>query len=197
MIQALTLLIVATQLLSAISANPNIPASFRDNAVTVANYAIEVAEAELAKASAPAPVEEAPAPAPAPLPSFSGIKEPIPAPQPAPMPEVKKELTIVTDNARINQNGRYYDVYVRYTENGEQKAGVEVTISSDDQGYFNSNGTSGNPVTGVTRAGIGTKGDIGAHFQYMPQATGERTLTATAGGISTSIQSLGQVPVVQ
>ena len=192
MIQALTLLIVATQLLSAISASPNIPASFRDNAVTVANYAIEVAEAELAKASAPAPVEEAPAPAPTPLPSFSGIKEPIPAPQPAPMPEVKKELTLTMGGSFKNANGRFYDIYAYYTENGEQVKGVSVTISSDDDGYFTHNGKAGNPLVGATASNTGTKGDIGATYQYIPKATGERTITATANGITATLNLPGQ-----
>src|SRR3990167_327955 len=52
MIQALTLLITAMQLLTIVASSPNLSQSFKDNAIMVANTAITLAQSEIEKANA-------------------------------------------------------------------------------------------------------------------------------------------------
>lgn len=192
MASILTLLMAAVQLLTIVQGNPNLPQSFRDQAVAIANYSIEVANVELVKlntvstSTAPAPVT------PTPPPTLGSITVP-PTPTQQPMPEVSKEIRVVYDNTRTNQNGVYYDVYAFYLEDGQYKSDVDITFSSDDDGTFVGGGKAYNK-TGVarTRMGSGTTSNPAAHFQFTPKDVGERTIAVTANGVSATVKAPGQ-----
>lgn len=163
------------------------------------------------------------------------VVTPPPAPAPVPPPEVKKEFLIVgpfdnptTLEKGVYRNGAYcvsnYTGFpyesskvpqcsftIFYTENGEKKDGVPITISSDD-GYFytiyDNTRIKGNPLTAVSIKGS-TSGECTilrdyehpncVSFQYVPtskdvvtRTTGQnevsdfitRTITVSAMGIS-------------
>jgi len=129
------------------------------------------------------------------------------APKPEPVvivPEIKKEITIESNCGVGSKNGTDCSVYVYYWENGVKKSNDSITISSDDNGIFvgqgpayscsngeaaNDSGSQrkGNPLTCSTSRFLGN-----APFSYRPNATGTRTLTATANGVSGTATAKGQ-----
>ncbi len=115
------------QLLAIVSANPQLPQSFRDSAVTIANHAITTAQTELAKSPA--------APAPAIIevtnqPSFGSIPQTQPTIQS--MPEKVKEITLNIGQAGESDGVVSYEISAVYTENGQPVNGVPLTITVSD-----------------------------------------------------------------
>jgi len=115
-----------------------------------------------------------------------------PEPQPS-APDVKKELSVSVNGCNANQNGIYCAVQASYQEDGVEKPGILVTISSDDQGTFNSEGKANTnvQVTHWVNHIAGTRAL--AIFEYIPSATSSRMLTVTANGLTATTASPGQV----
>lgn len=125
--------------------------------------------------------------------------------------EIKKELNLSASACLINENGRFCDVEVFYSENGERKDVSAVMVSADDDGIFLSSSypglvCSGGVVidSGGTRKGSrltcstrpsGRDGKPVALFTYIPSAMGIRTITAVANGLTVKNTSPGQVSV--
>jgi hypothetical protein len=182
----LTLLISAVQLLTLAQSNPNLPQSFRDSAISLANYSIQVAQEaiknqsnEIATATVNIPVIE-------PQVNYGSVIQP----QTIIMPEVKKEIRINNLNRSINYEGAYYSFNASYLEDDKELPGISITISSDDDGKIQSNGIEyTKTATQITR-----KLDNAAWFQYLPKDEGMRTLTITANGITATTTLRGQAP---
>lgn len=106
------------------------------------------------------------------------------------VPEVKKELTLSADNCRFYATPFNCEVYIYYSENGVRKSGVEVTVSSDDEGIFQTTyKPDGNPITVITGGG---RGDQAAYLVYVPKGPDMRVITATANGITVTGKAHGK-----
>lgn len=188
--QALTLLMMAFQLLTVLATTPNLPPSFNETAIQIANSAIQVAREEIAKqpveVQATIPVVE------------QNVIEQITIYQPpiigqiAPqITHMEKKLIVETSNYLTNKHGLYYVVTVFYTEDGKQVAGVPVTITGE--GIFLDGQVHKGTITKTTAQsnGLTSSGGIGFSVQFIP--TSETvTLTATANEIETVIQAKGK-----
>ena len=173
------------QLLTVVQTNPNLPQNYKDSAIAIANYSIEVAQKAIVEQniniailpSSP-PTISVPAYVPS-SPQFGSVKE------------IKKELTIKDNNCLINKNGTYCNIGVVYTENGQRIAGVPITITADDAGTFIGWNSNGDMREDINMELSRTITDISASFQYFPQATGTRTLTIIANGAQITTETQG------
>lgn len=182
MIQAITLLLAAVQLLTLVNATSNLTPEFRESATNLANYAVEVANKALETENTTTTYKEYVIPSLPPV-----VTEPTPILGTQTMPEVQKDILIEVDEFS-NVSGRYYDVYAYYTEDGTAKQ-ASITLTPNDEGRVTVNSQIGN--TGQTR-GVGRSGKLGVYFQYVPAEAGERTLTITANGASKEITLKGK-----
>lgn len=126
------------------------------------------------------------------VPQLEVITEPVVTPtvsQPIAQ-EVKKEIRVEQFGYVKDERGLDYQVFVYYTENGKMVNDAVVTITSDDNGYFHSNGkVSTNSAIGEIKAPWGY-----AAFAYKPTLQGERTFTITVNGFTKTIKGQGNTP---
>lgn len=130
MIQALTLLTMALQLLVAVN-NPGVPDSFRQTAISVANNAIKVAEQAIAEARNPV--------VPKPIPVPTPIAAPIPAPKPIKHPF---EIIPVKTSNSIEFNQAGYVITIPKVFLGSFKARLD---SNTQIKWYDCNISSANP----------------------------------------------------
>lgn len=211
MTTALGLLISAMQLLAIVSANPQLPQSFRDNAIVVANHAITVAQTELAKSP------ESPAPAIIAVtnqPTFGAIPQPTSQTIQS-MPEKTKEITLNIGQAGESDGVVSYEITATYTENGEPVNNIPVTITVTDSpersvdlvhgkyyGRFTNlnpqdttsqvqerGGLYASPLTIKTHKHLGKDGMI--YAMYTPSSPNV-TITVEANGSTTTKTAPGQ-----
>ncbi len=198
MTQALILLISAMQLLTLVSGNPQLPQSFKDNVILIANRAISVAQEEINNQQqivpTPTPVqvqEQVVQATPQPViiytpPPVVGGANPTPPPMP---PEVDKSDLIITQtksSPRDATNGMPFGAY-SFTFSLLDKYGkyiphAKITLSAPDNLYGNSvvgdaNGESGRDTS-----------DWSGAFQYVPTKAGVKTLTFSGGGKTKTIE---------
>lgn len=171
----LTLLIMAMQLLTAVQANPNLPQSFRDTAISIANTAISVAQNALAAQTQNTTLVAGIVP---------DIVVPLVVPL-APAEQPKKEITIDITSAFNNNIGTYYNIRAHYLENGKPVEGIVMNLKADDSGGINNNNEK-------TRY-MWNDDNPGTFFQYIPNDRGDRILIFTANGTSTTAVVNGQL----
>lgn len=178
------LLLLAFQLLSLVAATPNISASIRQQAITIANQAIVEAQAELA-VSTPAPI----------IASTNAPQQNVVQPQPAPvqqsiiqpaiiqtkvMDQSKADIIIVeSSDAKIDAvNGIPYGTYffqVRILDsNGNPVKGVPVSMTIDGKTINRTIDTA--PTIGSV--------DYYTTFQYIPTSTGDKDATFASGDLT-------------
>lgn len=195
MTSALTLLLLAFQLLTAVANNPTLPQSFRDTAITVANQAIDAANKEQAAAqttvqnnatiqvqtNTPATVTPTIAPV------FGSV-----TPQPVYMPTKDTQIKHVISGS--DDTGTYYEIRVKYTEDSKLINTIPVTLSGD--GTFIALQSEGiitqpdehrnypNTITINTHSVLGEDGSIIVTFKA---ATLGKTITIEANGVTKTI----------
>lgn len=90
-----------------------------------------------------------------------------------------------------NQNGTYHDVEIMYSEDGKRKS-FDATFSADDNGAFTNGKVMGSPAFGTSGVS-GYDGQPSIFFQYSPEAIGNRTLSVTINGYTSTTTISGQV----
>lgn len=189
---ALNLLISAQTLLAMVMGNPNLPQSFRDNAIAIANNAIVVAQEELQKpvvvttipvvttqpttqvTTAPTQVQVT-TPTLQPTPSFGSITNNI--------PQIMKEIIVknekneVVDTITIPVSALSLFLNVNYKEDG--KSILETIVATTDENVtrsFNKNErTCSQSVMG------GPKDDCSVNYSYRITTSGPHSVTFTVG----------------
>lgn len=181
---AINLLISAMTLLTMIQQNPNLPQSFRDSAISIANQAITVAQDEIANqnktATNPVVINNVTPVQTVQQPVFSGI-----------IPSMNKEISI-SANPLGEFSGKYhYVIRVTYTENGITPRDIPVNISTNDTGAFefrdltlpeeqqNGGLTSGSVTINTKKVGD----EIISYVVYRANSK-PFTITATANGVT-------------
>lgn len=109
------------------------------------------------------------------------------------MPEI---IPAISMTAELQDNQKVYQVKVIYAENGTPISGMPVTLTADDQGTVRNNVSTefrdGADNVEFTNSKVSVFNDsnftIGASFFYVPIDPGLRTLTATANGVSSTLQ---------
>lgn len=108
------------------------------------------------------------------------------------VPDVQKTLT-------LSQNGVMIDA--TYSENGTPIANVPLTLTADDNGHISHSSVAdkwglANNEELTHDVTVFNQSDftIGAVFEYIPNATGTRTLTISGNGISQTLQVGGAIP---
>lgn len=113
---------------------------------------------------------------------------------PAPVVEVQKSIKFNSGYGECldNIHGRFCDISVSYLENGKTIRGAFITVSADDQGIFTFDNTRASIVTGMTSQNGDGRGNISAYFVYWPKAKGNRVVTVTVNGVTSSVITQGQ-----
>lgn len=168
---AIALLISATQLLTLVATNPNLPQSFRDNAVQTANFAISTAKAEIAKT----PTTEI-----AVTPVILGQSPAMTTEAPAETPITREVIITPYAQTPVDAlNGLPFGSHmfkVALVVNGTHVKGAQITMSSDTK-------TETKETNGQSEI---NSGDWTASFEYIPTSDGPHTITFTADGVSGS-----------
>ena len=209
MTQLLTLLIVATQLLTQVQTNPNLPQSFRTYAEQIAITAITLAQAELAKLNLPQATTTPPAPQETPVvpPIVLGAVPPITNNEPQmPAPIDKSEIKVthqVSHKFNADTKPRWeitYNVEV-FDSEGKHVQGAPVAMRGTDMSFSrNTNinnleeeikvhGDLNKKTLNQNRDKI--KGDLEdwhANFTYMTEVPGPKDITFTSGNLTKTVQ---------
>lgn len=169
---ALSLLISAMQLLTLVSATPNITPEFRDSAILLANQAITTAQEEIAKESK---IEQSPSVEPIAI----GSTTYVPVEQVVKR-EVVKTIEAVAIPCTPYNAGLQCVVSATYREDGEKgPVGTKIEATVTEGSIFSD-----------MRKGTGKNYDLirpdalGVKFVYYTDLPGEKTVTFNVNGIS-------------
>lgn len=184
---AINLLISAMTLLTMIQQNPNLPQSFKDSAVGIANQAIVVAQDEIAKANQTAtnpvvintvtPVQTVQQP------TFGGII--VPMETPIDKSAIIAELLKVTKDADTPYFGNYILKVSVLNANGEYVNKAEVSMSAPED-YFQTVGQNKESRFTEARQNNDDKNWY-VTFPYIPMTQGAKDITFTSGNLSKTV----------
>lgn len=184
---AINLLISAMTLLTMIQQNPNLPQSFRDSAVNIANQAIVVAQNEIANQNKTvtnpviidtvAPVQTIQQP------TFSGIMTPMETP--IDKSGITAELMKIYKDSETPYFGQYIFKVSVLNEKGEYVNNAEVAMSAPED-YFQTVGQNKETKFTNDRKNNDDKNWY-LTFGYVPMTQGTKNVTFTSGNLSTTI----------
>lgn len=185
---AINLLISAMTLLTMIQQNPNLPQSFKDSAVSIANQAIVVAQDEIAKANQTAinpvvintvtPVQTVQQP------TFGGIITAMETP--VDKSEIIAEQIGYSKDADTPYFGDYSFKVSVLNAKGEYINKAEVTMSAPED-FYKSVGQENSKRLTENQNGNPADGKWYTTFGYIPMTKGTKNVVFTSGSLSKTI----------